>query len=274
MFLALSNVPLTPAFLSISPKSTHASLFFDHYPVTTVVLSQYSPHLFIRMITSFLYQWSLYLHVIAGFISLTAGLVAMIARKGQIVHHLAGKWFFAAMTIVFWTTVLFFLLDPFQIKYHFFMGIAAISYYPVFTGKRVLGWKKGIQITWGDWIRRGMLAISGILMLAYGAGHYLGSWNVPNYAPLFLVFGGVSLSNVWGDWQVFTGRRPFAWLVSHGGKMVGGYSAAVTAFCVNVVPRYLPDQTPMWVYLAAWIVPGIVIGLVGGRLVRRVAKVK
>lgn len=204
------------------------------------------------MITSFLYQWSLYLHVVAGFISLSAGLAAMISTKGHPIHLFSGKWFFTGMTIVFWTTHLFFILDLTQVKYHFFMGIAAISYYPVFTGKRVLGWKRGMSVTLADWIRWALLAISGILMVVYGAGHYLDWWFLPNYAILFLVFGGVSLANVWGDWQVFTGRKPLRWLVSHGSKMVGGYSAAVTAFCVNVVPRYLPDQTPSHHFLVGW----------------------
>lgn len=225
------------------------------------------------MISAFLYQWALYVHVISGFIALTSGLVAMIAVKGHLVHKLAGKWFYGTMGFVFWTTVLFFLLDPLATKYHFFLGIAAISYYPVFTGQRVLAWKKGVKVTTGDWVRWALLLVAGLGMVAYGLGDAIGWWSVDGYGMLFLVFGGVSLSNVFGDWQVFTGRKAFRWLVSHGGKMVGGYAAAVTAFCVNIVPRFLPQDTPTWVYLAAWIVPGLLIGVLGGRLVGQVKEV-
>lgn len=221
------------------------------------------------MMSTFLYQWSLYLHVLSGFIALSAGLAAMIAQKGHAIHAIAGKWFFGTMGIVFWTSVLFFLLDPTSIKYHFFLGIAAISYYPVFTGRRVLDWKRGVQVTRLDWIRWGLLLVAGLGMAIYGIGDIIGWWAVQGYGVLFVVFSGVSFANVVGDWQIFTGRKPLRWVASHGGKMVGGYAAAVTAFCVNVVPRFLPSDSPSWVYLATWIAPGVLIGVLGGRIVKK-----
>lgn len=52
------------------------------------------------------------------------------------------------------------------------------------------------------------------------------------------------------------------WFFAHAGKMMGAYTAVITAFCVNIVPRFMPENTPGFVYILTWIAPGIILGIV------------
>ena len=51
--------------------------------------------------------------------------------------------------------------------------------------------------------------------------------------------------------------------------MMGAYSAALTAFCVNIVPRYLPQNTPAFVFILTWTLPGVLIGIIASRMLKK-----
>ena len=42
------------------------------------------------------------------------------------------------------------------------------------------------------------------------------------------------------------------WYFSHAGNMMGSFIAAVTAFAVNVLPKFTPNSDLNWIY---WIIP-------------------
>lgn len=208
-----------------------------------------------------IYQSTLVLHVFAGVIALSTGLIAMFARKkGGKLHNKTGLFFYYSMAFIFVSTLIFFALDPLNLKYQFFLGIGVVSFYPVYTGRSVLYMKKGLNAnTFQKALSIGAIVCALVMILFGNFG------NLPTAEQiLFNVFGVILLLNGIGDTRVYFGFKPAAknyWLMAHIGKMLGGYSAALTAFMVNVVPRYLPDNTSMYVFIATWTLPALILGL-------------
>lgn len=208
-----------------------------------------------------IYQTTLVLHIIAGVIALITGLIAMFARKkGGNLHNRTGLFFYYSMAFIFVSTLIFFALDPLNLKYQFFLGIGIVSFYPVYTGRSVLYMKKGINASvFHKTLAVGAIA-SAIVMILFGNFGGLPQAEMI----LFNVFGVILILNGIGDARIYFGYKPAAknyWLMAHIGKMLGGYSAALTAFMVNVVPRYLPDNTSMYIFITTWTLPAVVLGI-------------
>jgi hypothetical protein len=215
-----------------------------------------------------IYQPALIVHILCGFFGLLSGFVAMSARrKGGSLHNRAGIVFYWAMFGIFVTTLLFFVLYPTNLKYQFFLGIGIVSFYPAFTGKRVLAMKKGLNPNWIDKTAMWLVGFCGLVMVGYAF-----TVNNSTYQILFGIFGTVCLQNFYGDWKVYSGQiaaDKMHWFFAHGSKMTGAFSAAMTAFCVNIVPRYLSQNLPQFLFIAVWVVPGVVIGLWGRMILKR-----
>ncbi|WP_304237751.1 hypothetical protein [Jiulongibacter sediminis] len=218
-----------------------------------------------------IYDYSIILHVAAGILSLIFGLIAMTTRKkGGKLHNRSGLIFYWSMALIFVTTVLFVILYPTEMKYHFFLTIGIVSFYPTFTGKRLLKMKKKMEPKWFDLIATYTMLISGIVMIAYGI--YLQMNQPEAMAILFLVFGPFSAIQAWGDLRIHLGKKEIEkmhWFLGHAGKMIGAYSAAVTAFCVNIVPRYMPEGSPMLAYIIVWVLPGVLFGIVSAYTIKK-----
>ncbi len=220
-----------------------------------------------------IFQSALSLHVIAGTVSLISGLIAMsYGKKGGKIHNMAGIVFYWAMAVIFATTILFVLMYPTNLKYQFFLTIGIVSFYPTWSGKRVLEMKKGLVPNWYDWLFAIGIGISGLVMISYSVYCFL-DFNVKGtFGILFLIFGIVSVFNSYGDIKYYLNfKQPIKmhWFFAHGGKMMGAYSAALTAFCVNVVPRYLPQNTSMVLLILVWAGPGLLIGIIAKRLLKK-----
>ena len=220
-----------------------------------------------------IYKSAIFIHVLCGILSLTSGLIAMIVTKGGKKHKRAGLVFYWSMAIIFATTILFFVLEPSSLKYQFFLGIGIVSFYPNWSGRRMLSMKKGILPMPIDKIGAYLIGVSGLAMIVYGA--YLTIHEVKGFDGLnilFFVFGTVSLANCYGDLKVYLGyvkAEKLHWFFAHAGKMMGAYSAAITAFCVNIVPRYLPANTPSFVAILTWVAPGLTVGIVARILIKK-----
>jgi uncharacterized membrane protein len=219
------------------------------------------------------FKTALAIHVLCGGLALITGFIAMRSKKGGKVHNKAGLVFYWAMFIIFITTTLFFIMYPTNLKYQFFLGIGIVSFYPNWSGKRMLAMKKGLIPTFTDKLGAWLIGLSGLCMIAYGI--YLtikpntsfGGLNI-----LFFIFGTVSLINCYGDLKYYLGFKTaekMHWFFAHGGKMIGAYSAAMTAFCVNVVPRYLPKNLPDYLFIMTWVVPGVAIGIIGRMILKK-----
>jgi hypothetical protein len=51
--------------------------------------------------------------------------------------------------------------------------------------------------------------------------------------------------------------------------MMGVYSATITAFCVNKLPRFLPESTLSFVFIMTWTAPGIILGIITARIIKK-----
>jgi hypothetical protein len=78
--------------------------------------------------------------------------------------------------------------------------------------------------------------------------------------------------NAYGDLGLYLGYvkpEKMHWFFAHAGKMMGAYTAAITAFCVNIVPRFLPDNTPSFVFILTWTAPGVILGILSARIIKK-----
>lgn len=223
-----------------------------------------------------IFEYSLKIHVLAGILALLSGLIAMsYGKKGGKVHKITGILFYWSMLIIFISSIEFIVMFPQNIKYHFFLMIGIVSFYPTWAGKRVLSMKKAIEPQLLDYMALFLIGFSGLVMLGYGVLGFVNPSYYSQYKILFLVFGVISLLNFYVDGSIyFKWREPLKmhWFFSHGGKMMGAYSAALTAFCVNVLPGYLPANTPSFVYILTWVGPGVFFGILAQQILKKYKK--
>lgn len=189
---------------------------------------------------------TLILHIAGGTLSLLSGLLAIIAAKGKHTHRLAGKFFFAAMTIVFVTALVMAVMKGLT----FLLMVAFFSYHMLLRGYRALYLKRqhlGLKMAWPDVLINGIGVIFNSGLLIWGVSHVVSRGN---YIHIVAIFFGLL-----GIWMAGSDVRRFMippedkkqWLYTHIAGMSGAYIAAVTAFMVVNV-RFLPG-------LVVWIAP-------------------
>jgi hypothetical protein len=207
-------------------------------------------------------KFALYLHIFAGFIALTTGLVPMFSKKGSKTHIAWGKVYYWAMFVVAVTALI-----RFQMKMNliFLSGVAVFSFYNTFTGVRLIHRKNNPKPEFIDWFGAVLMVISSLGMLYFS---YLAYRNDSTfYTILFIIFGLFMFFLAFEDLQVFTSKKwinndvPLQtryWFQNHISRMGGSYIATVTAFLVVNNPPYIPG-------LVVWIAPGVIGGLIIGR---------
>lgn len=220
------------------------------------------------------YEATVVLHAAAGGVGLVTMLVPILARKGGRLHRKAGWVFAIAMGIVAITGLAIaaaWLVDPLgakpperalepeaQERYAamlrsagvFFGFLAVLVGSAAWHGVVATRQRRGV-IAWGNPIDRGFAwAVAGLGAVLLGVG-------VTGSQPLFMAFGGLGIVNGVSDLRFF--RRgtsePGAWLRRHLQAMLGGATAATTAFAVQVVGRMLDDSGFGEWMLAAWLLP-------------------
>ena len=164
------------------------------------------------------------IHAICGSIALIAGTLSMIFRKGQKWHKLSGKVFYAFMTATAISALIVALMPAHVNPFLFTIGV--FTWYLVWTGNAALRYKnKNVNITFDK--------IVSLIMLITGAGMILYPYFMYGKINIILtVFGvfGILLALI--DLNRFRNPETLreVWLRLHIGKMVGGYTAAFTAF--------------------------------------------
>jgi uncharacterized membrane protein len=184
-------------------------------------------------------QILLFLHIATGFTALVTGLLAIVSRKGGVLHKRSGSIFFWCMVTVALTAVVLSAMRG----HAFLLHIGLFALYQAHGGWRSIR-NKALRPAAQDWL---LLAIGGIN----------GGWMVATLNPVLLVFGGISVWLAIQDTRTFirTARGgtvgPKAWLVRHIGMMLGTYIATFTAFLLTAMGRN--DLGGM-----AWLAPTII----------------
>ncbi|NVB40663.1 hypothetical protein G6O69_22685 [Pseudenhygromyxa sp. WMMC2535] len=223
------------------------------------------------------YTIDLAIHALAGLTAVAVLPVPLIAKKGREVHRRAGWVFVVAMAIVAVTGLLLALawgLCPLLVKppsaaatpeelaeltrsYRrfalFFATVGVISGTSIWQGISALRIKAGGRPGALDHMAWVAMVACGAPLLVMGARAG---------ATLFIAFGALALVNGIADAR-FVLRPPqgrAAWIIRHIQSMIGGATAALTAFSALTLRRYIDAEGSF--SLLFWLVP-VALGVLG-----------
>lgn len=182
------------------------------------------------------------IHATLGAIALLTGFVAILAKKGRIIHKQSGKIFYISMLSSAILAFIISVLPNHQSPFLFSIGIFSI--YFLIGGVRSLKFKDEYHHFKTDKIIAYIMILTAIAMITYPI--ILNSCiNI-----ILTVFGIIGLVFAIRDLMLFRNRKRIktGWLKLHLGKMLGGYIASVTAFFVT-------SNILSGIY--NWFVPGI-----------------
>ena len=189
----------------------------------------------------------LIVHIGAGLCAVGVGLMPILTRKGSRLHRLSGRVFAVLMTLLLICAWAMTALRPGA----YFLALSATASLTLFSGLRVLGRKRpdlrpSDRAHLLDWIAT--LGIVGIgLFLMWLA--LTGQSDAPPAIVIALAYGSLSL----GGWDLWRFARPLDWPFSpelwtyeHLWKMVGAYSAVLSAFSGNFLTFLPPPWSALW----------------------------
>ncbi|MCC7245639.1 MAG: hypothetical protein IT269_08175 [Saprospiraceae bacterium] len=188
------------------------------------------------------------LHILGGGISLIAGTLVLILKKGTPQHRFWGRIFYLGMVGSAVASLALAVLHPNAMLF----CVGVFSLYLVLSGKRALYfWNQTDtrQPSAYDYLLTGSMILFGLVSI--GKGVY-GIFNDQQMGIVLAVFGGIGLRLSLADIRLFkrTQTAPSTWLAAHISKMIGGYIAATTAFLV-VNNTVLPA-------LVSWLLPTVI----------------
>jgi len=189
----------------------------------------------------------LFLHALAGGISLIAGFFAIISKKGQQLHIKSGLVYYWSMMAVVVTGL---VLGVYTTNI-FILTIVVFSFYMVFTGRRILSTKKEISPKSLDWFFNILSLLIALFMIYLAIVNFM-RIGFSGSVPMLLVFGALLLWMVLQDTITMKNKKfkKGAWLLTHIGRMSGSYIATITAFLVVNV-----QLKPQWII---WLLPTVV----------------
>lgn len=192
-----------------------------------------------------------YSHVLSGGVVLLTGILAIIIKpRGSNFHKKVGITYFYGMLWIFISSV---LLNFF--RFNFFLSmISVFSFYLSFSAYRVLKRKTPDKVIWIDWIGSISTIIAGIAFVCFGIYIIYTNQNIV-LGFLSMFFGAFTFWTAWSDIVIFRKTEyddKMWWYFHHAGNMTGSFIAAVTAFSVNVLPKFTPDSEINWIY---WLLP-------------------
>lgn len=181
-----------------------------------------------------LHQINILLHVIAGSSALLLGTVAIFSRKGKPLHKLAGKWFLAFMSVVILTG----LVGVFVFKVNTFLLVITLSSgYQGFSGYRVLQTKSNKPF---------LLDISAIVITLSSCAYFLYYFKlIGMYWHPVIIYStvGYLLALITYDllkYLIPAQRYGRLWFKEHIVKIIGAFSALLSAFSGTVLDVYQP----------------------------------
>ena len=190
-------------------------------------------------------QYLLFIHIIAGSISLIAAAFAVLSSKGKKLHILSGRTYFWGMAIIFLTAIPMSIVSA-----NIFLFLVAIfSFYLAYARLRFARNRKGIA-NFFDWVAIGLMVLSGVIMLFLATNYFMN--NNSQYITL-AVFGFIAISLEYADYRSY--RKKYAIgkqrIARHLTNMLAGTIAVITAVLVTNI-----HIEPVFIL---WILPTIII---------------
>ena len=190
-------------------------------------------------------QYLLFIHILAGSISLIAAACAVLSSKGKKVHILAGRTYFWGMAIIFLTAI------PMSIVSGnvFLFLITIFSFYLAYAGMRFARNRKGIA-NFFDWVAIGLMVLSGLVMWFLATLYFMN--NNSQYITL-TVFGFIAIILGYADFRSYKNNSAIGKqrIARHLTNMLAGTIAVITAVLVTNL-----HIEPVFIL---WVLPTIVI---------------
>ena len=182
------------------------------------------------------------LHVAAGSLTLITGPAAIFYNfKNPRRHRRVGKVFFYAMLVVCATSVVGYFKRPDEVFFQFLLGIAAIVLVNIIRGVRAIRLMQGGAVTRLDFAFVALMGGAGLWMLGKSLGYAIAGTSMV-FAILFGIFGFAAVLDTGTTLRRFSYPQQMHrldWYGMHVGSMLGAFTAATTAFTVNVA-SFLP----------------------------------
>ena len=190
-------------------------------------------------------QHLLFIHILAGSISLMAAALAVVSSKGKKTHILAGRTYFWGMAIIFLTAIPMSLAS----SNVFLFLIAIFSFYLAYAGMRFARNRTGTANLF-DWVAIGLMILSGMVMWFLAIFYFMSSNS--QYITL-TVFGFIAISLGYTDFRSYRNKSAIGKqrIARHLTNMLAGTIAVITAVLVTNV-----NIEPVFIL---WILPTIII---------------
>ena len=190
-------------------------------------------------------QYLLFIHILAGSISLVAAAFAVVSSKGKKAHILAGRTYFWGMAVIFLTAI------PMSIASSnvFLFLIDIFSFYLAYAGMRFAINRTGTA-NFFDWVAIGLMVLSGVIMLFLATNYFMNSNS--QYITLS-VFGFIAIRLGYADFKSYRNKSAIGKqrIARHLTNMLAGTIAVITAVLVtniNIEPVFI-----------LWVLPTIII---------------
>ena len=190
-------------------------------------------------------QYLLFIHIIAGTVSLLAAALAVASGKEKKEHILAGRTYFWGMFLIFITAIPMSIIS----SNLFLFPVAIFSFYLAYAGMRFGRNRTGIASTF-DWAAVGLMILSGIAMWCLATLYFIN--NNTQYITL-TVFWFIAISLGYADFRSYRNKSAIGKqrIARHLTNMLAGTIAVITAVLVTNV-----NIEPVFIF---WILPTILI---------------
>jgi hypothetical protein len=183
---------------------------------------------------SFLHNTNIVIHVAAGFIALLVGFIAILSTKGKNLHTKSGNLFLRLLLIVIITG----LIGVFVFNRNtFLLIITVLSAYYGFSGYRVLQTKnnkpKLLDIS---------VAIISLIAVFYFLNYFKSIGMYWSPVIIYSTVGALVMIIVYDFLRYLIPKDTYKniWLYEHIFKMIGAFTALLSAFSGTVFENYQP----------------------------------
>lgn len=162
-----------------------------------------------------------FIHVIAGYLGLLTGFTVMVMpKKGNRLHKKLGILYFILMMTATLLAILLSILHPGRM-FLFFIGV--FTFHSLLGGFLMIA-KRYKKLKW-------------VLIPLSIIGFANGGFMIYTQSIVLVIFGSLQLLLAFADMKMFFTKElhPLQIVKAHAGKMAGSFTAATTAFGVNVV---------------------------------------
>ena len=190
-------------------------------------------------------QYLLFIHILAGSISLMAAALAVVSSKGKKTHILAGRTYFWGMAIIFLTAI------PMSIASSnvFLFLIAIFSFYLAYAGMRFARNRTGTA-NFFDWVAIGLMVLSGMVMWVLAIFYFMNSNS--QYITL-TVFGFIAISLGYTDFRSYGNKSAI------GKQRIARHLTNMLAGTIAVITAVLVTNVHIESVFILWILPTIII---------------